>query len=110
MKSRKNDCDILLDNAENAMNDLGRCFGSLLDEKQTKMDVVGTIFGFGKSLTKLTLNVGICAIKNTPKAVVAVASAKREFVNTLEIEYNNYQKQLKEEALDDKIKQLKLKK
>ena len=106
----KNDCEILLGNAENMLNDLGKCLDTAFDKNKTKMNVVGSIFSLGKSLTKLTFNAGYCAVKNAPKAVVAVASAKRELVNALEDEYNQYQKQLKEDALNEKIKQLQLKK
>jgi len=103
------DCDVVVDRLEDTLYDLGDCFDAVLNEKRTKMSVAGSIFNFGVSLTKLTLNVAGCAIKHSPKAVVAVASLKREIVTNIESEYSQYQKELKEEALNKKIKQLQLK-
>jgi hypothetical protein len=45
--------------------------------------------------------------KNTPKAIVTVAQVKREIFDMAETEYREYQKQQKEDALNDRIKQLK---
>lgn len=103
----KNDCDVLLDGAKDVFGNLENCFDSAFDDKKTKINVIGSIFGLGKSLTKLTFNAGCCIVKNTPKAVVAVASAKRELINAVEEEMREYDKQKKEEALDMKIKLLK---
>ena len=41
--------------------------------------------------------------------MVAVAAVKREIVNTIEEEVRETQKQYKEDALNEKIKQLRLK-
>lgn len=109
MKTKKSDCDILMNNTENMFNSLGKCIDTIADDKKTKMNVIGSIFGVGKSITKLTFNVGLCAIKNTPKVVVAIAAVKREIVTATTEEYNEYQRQIKKEALDAKIMQLKLK-
>jgi len=70
--------------------------------------VVGSILGFVFSLTKLTFNVAGCAVKNTPRAIVAVAALKREIVTDMENGWNEYQKELKMEALEAKIEQLAL--
>ncbi|MDF1884129.1 hypothetical protein JHD49_09275 [Sulfurimonas sp. SAG-AH-194-C21] len=106
IRKQKSDCDVILANTENVFKDLGNCFDTALDERKTKMNVVGSIFGVLGSLTKLTFNVTSCAIKNAPKAVVAVAAAKRELVGVIEEEYMDYKKQQKEDALNEKIKQL----
>ena len=103
------DCYVLIDKAELAINDLGHCIDTVLDTKKTKLNVVGSIFRFTSSLTKLTFSATSCAIKNIPKVVVAVAAAKRELVNVIEEEVRETQKQYKEDALDEKIKQLRLK-
>lgn len=103
------DCDVLLDGIENVFQDLGSCLESTFDDRKSKMSVVGGLFKLGKSLTKLTFNTGVCVVKNTPKAVVAVAAVKREIVNTVEEEVHEYQKQQKVDALNEQIKQLKLK-
>ena len=103
------DCDILVSKAENTLYDLESCIDSVFDDKKTKMNVVGSIFRFGFSLTKLTFNAAGCAVKHAPKAVVAVAAIKREIVDDLENEWNKIQKEQKEEALNEKIRQLQLK-
>jgi len=110
LEKKRNDCDVIIDGIEDTIGNLGNCLESLFDEKQTKIGVVKNIFKFGGSLTKLTLNTTSCVVKNVPKAVVAVAGAKREVVNALEDEWNQYQKEQKEDALNEKIKQLSLKK
>lgn len=104
------DCDILFDGVENVFTDLGSCLEDTFDKRKSKMNVVGGLFKLGKSLTKLTFNTGVCVVKNTPKAVVAVAAVKREIVGAIEEEVYDYQKQQKIDALDAQIKQLQLKK
>lgn len=115
-EEKPNDCDLLIDKLENTFDEFENCFDALTDDKKTKMNVVGSIFSFGLSLTKLTLNVAGCAIKNTPKAVVAVASIKRDVIYVadgalyeLERGYNQLTKEMQEDALNEKIKQLTLK-
>ena len=107
---KKNDCDIIIDSLEDTFSDLGDCFESVFDSKNSKRGVFGSLFSFTKSLTKLTFNTTSCAIKQTPKVIVAVADVKRELINGIEKEINEFQKEQKENALNDKIKQLKLKK
>ena len=108
-QTQNSDCDFLITKAENTIKSLENCFDAIINDRKTKMHVVGSLFNFGVSLTKLTLNVTGCAIKNTPKAIVTIAAVKREIVADLESEYNQYQKELKEEALNEKIRQLQLK-
>ena len=109
MKTQNSDCDILLGNAKGVVNDLSGCVSTVFNEKKTKMNVARSIFSLGKSLTKLTFNAGYCVVKNTPKAVVAVAVAKREFISAIEDEIREHKKHQKEAALNEKIKQLRLK-
>ena len=109
MQVRKTDCDVVVDNIENVFDSLGSCLDTAMDDKKTKMNVVGSIFGLGKSLTKFALHTTVCVVKNSPKAVVAVAAVKREIVAGIEEEYNDYKKQQKEEAIEEKIRQIKLK-
>ncbi|GEM_PF-5885401 len=108
-QGKPSDCDFLLNEAEHTFVSLGKCFDTMLDERKTKVNVVGSIFSFGFLLTKLILNVAGCAIKNTPKAVVAIADIKREIIDAGTQEWSQYQKELKEDALNEKIKQLKYK-
>ena len=107
--TEKSDCDIVFDNVEDTFNRLGSCLEDTFDERKSKSDVVGGIFGLVGSLVKLTVNTSTCAIKNAPKAVVAIASIKEEIVTAVEEEIHAAQKQLKEDALNEKIKQLRLK-
>ncbi len=109
MRTSKSDCDVLLTGVENVFDSLGNCLDSAIDERKSKMSVVKNIFKFGGSLTKLAFNTTTCAVKNVPKAVVAVAAVKREVVTAIEEEYYDYQRELKEEALNEKIKKLRLK-
>ena len=108
-QDKPSDCDFIVDEIEHTFDSLGNCFDTIVDERKTKMNVVGSIFSFGFSLTKLTFNVAGCAIKNAPKAIVAVADIKREIIDAGTQEWNQYQKELKEDALNEKIKQLKYK-
>lgn len=108
-QDKPSDCDFLIGKFEHTLHDLENCFETMIDDKKTKMNVVGSIFSFGFSLTKLTFNVAGCAIKNAPKAVVAVAAVKREIIDIGTQEWNQYQKEQQEEALNEKIKQLTLK-
>ena len=104
MSNLKNDCNMILNSAEDVLVDLGHCIHSTVDKNKTKMNVVGSIYRLGKSITKLTFNTGYCAIKNTPKAVVAVASVKRELVHSIEKEIHHKKLEHKKDALDVKIK------
>jgi len=86
-------CDILIDGAEDSFKKLGNYFDDAFDDSKTKMNVVGSIFCFGASLTKLAFN----------------ATAKRDLLNAIEEEVRETQKQLKEDLLNEKIKQIRLK-
>ena len=55
----------------------------------------------------LAWGLGSCAVKNTPKAIVAVANTKRELVTEIETGINQAQKKMKEDALEQRIKLLK---
>ena len=103
------DYNRLLNGAEDSINKLGNCFDTLVDERKTKMNVVGSIFGFGASLTKLAFTATGCAVKNIPRAVVAVAAVKRDIVSSIEKEMRESEKQRKVDALEEKIKQLSIK-
>ena len=109
IENEPTDCDVVIDRFEHTLLNLENCFETVVDDKKTKMNVVGSIFGFGFSLTKLTFTVAGCVVKNTPKAVVAVAALKKDIIESGTQEWNKYQIELKEEALNEKIKQLQLK-
>ena len=98
----------MINKLEHTLYDFENCLNTVVDDKKTKMNVVGSIFKFGISLTKLTANVAGCAIKNTPKAVVAIAAIKRDIVDDIDSEYTQYQKKLKEDALNKKISELQI--
>ncbi len=106
-QEKKSDCDVILNDVENVFGSIGSCVDAALDEKKSKMQVVGGLFGILGSTGKLLLRGTGCAIKHTPKALATVASVKRELTDTISDEYASYQKQLKEDALNEKIKQLK---
>lgn len=106
---KKSDCDIILDDVENVFGSIGNCLDTVLDERKSKMQVVGGVFGIGKSLLKFGWHGTTCVVKNTPKAIATVANTKRELTDTVTNEYQKYQKEIKEDALNDKIAKLKQK-
>lgn len=106
-KKSESDCDILLNDAENVFGSIGKCFDNALDDRKSKMQVAGSVFGILGATTKFLFRGTTCVVKNTPKAIATVANAKRELTDTIANEYQEYQKELKEDALNEKIKQLK---
>ena len=105
-KYGKTDCDLLLNDAEKVLGSIGNCIDAAVDDKKSKMDVAKGVFGIGKNLLKFGFTGTTCIVKNTPKAIATVASAKRQLTDTITEEYAKYQKEQKEEALEEKIKQL----
>jgi len=105
-RKQKSDCDLLLSDVENVFGSLGNCIDAAFDERQTKMDVAKGVFGIGKNLLKFGFNGTKCVVKHTPKAIATVASVKRELTDTIGEEYARYQKEQKEQALEEKIKQI----
>ena len=102
----RSDCERIERSAVEVFENLGECFESVLDERQTKTDVAKGLFGIGKSLTKLGWNLGSCAVKHAPKAAVAVAHAKREIVDTIEESYREVKKEQAEAELEARIRKL----
>ena len=103
---KKSDCDILMNDAESVFKDIGGFFETAFDERKSKWNLIGDLFKFGRSTAKLAWHGGSCIAKNTPKAIVTVAKVKRELTDTITEEYAKYQKEQKEEALEEKIRQL----
>jgi hypothetical protein len=103
-RKKQSDCDVILNDFEGVFGSIGNCINTAVDNRKSKMQVVGSLFGIGKSVVKLGWNVGGCAIKHTPKAIATVADAKRKMIDAGTKEYAKYQKQLKEQALEDKIR------
>ncbi len=106
---KENDCDVILNDVENIFGSIGNCIDTALDEKKSKMQVVGSLFGIGKSIARFGWDATRCAVKHTPKAIATVASAKRELTETISGEYQKFQKEIKEKELEEKIAQLKRK-
>ena len=106
-KKSVSDCDILSNDVENVFGSIGKCFDNALDDRKSKMQVLGSVFGILGATTKFLFHGTTCVVKNTPKAIATVANAKRELTDTIANEYQVYQKELKEDALNEKIKQLK---
>jgi len=106
---KNSDCDMLLNDVENVFGSIGKCFDDALDDRKSKIQVIGSMFGILGATTKFLFHGGTCVVKHTPKAIVSVSSAKRELTDTMTKEYHKYQKEQKEKALEDKIAQLKRK-
>lgn len=100
---KKETCEVILDDLTDAFGSLGRGIDAIVDEQQSKSSVAKGIFGFGTGVAKAALRATGCAIKHAPKAAVAVSSAKRQLVETIEDEYTAYQKRQQEERLREKI-------
>lgn len=109
MKKNHSDLDQLANDVEEVFGDLTNCINDVINIKETKSDVVKSFFSMGGSLANLAFNATSTVVTNTPKLVVAVADVKREIVNDIETGMRELQKQQKEEALEEKIKNLKLK-
>lgn len=110
MKKTRNDWDELTNGVEEVFSDLGSCIDDAINIKETKAGVVTSLFNLGGSITKLAFKTTSVVVTNVPKAVAVVAGVKREIVDGIEEGVREYQKQQKEDVLDEKIKQLKLKK
>ena len=106
-RQQKSDCDLLLNDVENVFGSLGNSIDAAFDERQTKMDVAKGVFGIGKNLLKFGFNGTKCVVKHTPKAIATVADAKRKLTDGISEEYTKYQRELKEDALNEKIRRLK---
>ena len=104
----KSDCDLLLNDVEDVFGSLGNCLESAFDERKSKMDVAKGVFGIGKNLLKFGFNGTKCVVKHTPKAIATVADAKRKVIDGATEEYSKFQKEQKEQALEEKIKQISL--
>jgi hypothetical protein len=107
MSHKPNDCEIILHDIEDLFLGVGNCIDTLVDEKRGKSEVLGTLFDLGKKVTRLGWDAGVCAVRNTPKAVVTVAKVKREVKEALTEEYYRLQQEIKKEELEESIRQLK---
>ena len=107
VEDKKSDCEVIKNDFEDLFESINNCVDTAIDKNTTKLDVVGSLFGMGRNLLRLGFNGTVCAVKNAPKAVVTVANIKREITDTIEIEYQQHQKEIKEKELEDKILKLK---
>ena len=106
-RKKQNDCNLLLNDVENVFGSLGNSIDAAFDERQTKMDVAKSVFGIGKNLLKFGFNGTKCVVKHTPKAIATAADMKRKVIDGTTEEYGKFQKEMREDALNEKIKQLK---
>ena len=68
-KKSESDCDILLNDVENVFGSIGKCFDNALDDRKSKMQVAGSVFGILGATTKFLFHGTTCVVKNTPKAI-----------------------------------------
>lgn len=104
---KKSDCDVIRDDVSSFFGSIGNCFDTALDDKKSKMQVVGSILGVFIPTGKLFIDGATCIVKNTPKAVTTIANAKRELTDTAAEEYHKFQREKQEKALEEKISKLK---
>jgi len=103
---KNNDCERIKMDIEKLFGSIGGCLDATFDANKSKMDVTKGVFGIGKNLFKVGWDATSCVVKHTPKAIVTVANAKRELIDTIQEEYGKHQKQRQEDVLDEKIKRL----
>jgi hypothetical protein len=96
-ENRNKSCDIL-----GSLEELGSSIEKTANSR-SKMDVVKGLFGITKSLTKTTLTVAGCAIKNTPKAIKAVKDTKDAIVSEIDELYQEEKKRKAEEEFNTKF-------
>lgn len=104
---KKSDCDVIRDDFGSLFGSIGNCFDTALDNKKSKMQVVGSIFKVFIPTGKLLVDGATCVVKNAPKTVATIANAKRELTDTAEEEYHKFQREKQEKALEEKIEKLK---
>jgi len=105
-KKDKHSCDILVNDIENTFENLGYFFDALADDKKTKMKVVESLFKVFGNFIKFVWHSIFFTIKYTPKAIVSIANVKHEIVDEILNSHNEYNRQFKENALNEKIKKL----
>ena len=103
---KPSDCELIVDDVENLFSKVGDCLDAAIDERRGKGEVVRGLFGVAGGLLKLGVRGTGCLIKNTPKAITAVASAKRELTEGLAEEYRRMEKERRERELGEKIARL----
>ncbi|MDT8451556.1 MAG: hypothetical protein RQ936_02280 [Gammaproteobacteria bacterium] len=109
MKNNRNDWSEVTNGVEDVIGDLESCIDDAINYKETKTGVIKSVLNLSGSLTRLAFRTTSAVVSNAPKAIVAAADLKREFVDGVENGMREFQKQQKEDALDKRIKQIKLK-
>lgn len=108
--TKKKDADNLIDDMNNVFSKIGVSLDTIFDDKKNKHQIVNSLFDVAGTIMRFLFTGTVYAVKNTPKAIISVVSIKRELTNSMVNEYQQYQKRIKEDTLNHKIKQLKLKK
>jgi len=107
------DLEEIGDDISGVLEGLGDSLGAAFDKEDKARGVVNGLLKLSSSAIKLTWGVGSLAVKNTPKAIVAVAEVRRGFSESIAETYEEIQREQKEKDSDDefkkKIKQIKLK-
>ncbi len=82
--SKKKSCEIIQDDIGGVFSDIGNCFETVFNEKKKTSGLVGNLFTLTKSVTKLTWDIGSCAVENTPAAIDALSELKKDFNSSIE--------------------------
>ena len=93
------DLDEIGDDISGVFEGLGDSLGALFGKEDKTRGTVNGLLKLSSSAIKLTWGVGSLAVKNTPKAIVAVAEVRRGISETIAETYEEIQK----EELDDKF-------
>jgi len=106
--STNSGCEVIGDDVVNVFSDIGECFETVFDENKKNSGLFGNLFSLGKSATKLTWDLGSCAVKNTPKAIATIAEVKREISDIIVETHNEIQNERLEDEFNEQIKRLEL--
>jgi hypothetical protein len=106
LETKPSDFDIISNDFENLFGSFEKCLEAAVDSRKSKMDVTVGLFSIVRETLKLGIHGTTCIVRNVPKAVTTIASVKREVIEGITDEYQQHQKQVKLDALDEKMAQL----
>lgn len=107
------DLDGIGDDISGMFEGLGYSLEAVFEKKDKTSGVVNGLLKLSSSAIKLTWGIGSLAVKNTPKAIVAVAETRRKVAETIAESIEEIRQEEKEKEFDDdftkKIEQIKFK-
>jgi hypothetical protein len=105
----RSDCEIIKEDFEGVVSQLGECVETVADEYKGKGAVVGSMLGVLGATTKLLWHGTGCAIRHTPRALAAAAAVKREIAEAITEELKKAERERREREIMKRIESLKKK-